>query len=79
MNRAVYDKISMVDVKLAFRYECLPQPLYEALDPGLIDSITACEAIGLMPSIEAIREMIDDALKGNFYFKDNLVDRSKRR
>lgn len=78
MNQTVYDKIAMVDIRLARKYECLPMRLYKELDVGLLDSINACESMGIMPSVDALREIIDDGLKGQFHFKDNLTDRSKR-
>jgi hypothetical protein len=79
MNQFVYDKIKMVDHKLAERYELLPQRVSDALERGLLDSITACDALGLMPQREALREIIEDGLRGQYHFKDNLKDRSNRR
>lgn len=79
MNQFVYDKIRMIDTRLAKRYEALPHAVSRHIEPGLLDSITACDALGLMPQAEAIREIIEDGLKGQYHFTDNLKDRSNRR
>lgn len=70
----VFKTIYKLDVKLAERYSSLEPGVEQAIRPGLIRSITACQRLGIRPSSEAIREIIEDGTKGNLHFLSNIEE-----
>jgi len=75
MRDILYQRIRGVDKKLAEKYLYLSDKLKERLQPGIVASIRATDRINMEPSAEAIREIIEDGLRGNFYFEEHLEDR----
>lgn len=70
----VFKTIYKLDSKLADKYGALEPRIEQAIRPGLIRSIKACQRLGIRPSIEAIREIIDDGQKGNLHFLSNTEE-----
>lgn len=77
MRDELYLRIREVDKRLAERYLYLSESLKKRLIPGIRFSIQSTDGIGMAPSTEAIREIIDDGLRGNFHFEEHLRDRRK--
>jgi len=75
MKDALYQRIRTVDKRLAEKYLYLPDSLKDRLRPGIEFSMQSTDRIGMAPSVEAIKEIIDDGLRGHFYFEDHLKDR----
>lgn len=78
MKDALYHRIREVDKKLAERYLYLTDRLKDRLKPGIAFSIRSTDSIDMEPSAEAIREIIEDGLRGNFYFEEHLNDRRNK-
>jgi hypothetical protein len=75
MKDALYQRIRTVDKRLAEKYLYLPDRLKDRLKPGLEHSIRSTDRIDMAPSVEAIREIIEDGLRGYFHFEEHLNDR----
>jgi len=70
----VFKAIYKLDAKLADKYSSLTPEVEEAIRPGLVRSITACQRLGIRPSSEAIKEIIEDGNKGNYHFLSNIEE-----
>jgi hypothetical protein len=75
--RFLQSKIGALDRVQGRRYGRLEGPALAIANEGLIRHLRACERMEVRPDVNAIREIIDDALNGRSVYSEVNNDRQR--